>query len=162
MPKRCLLKFIYENANALVFVLFTLLKKKKLSIKDLFSKFDQIHRNLRICSHLREKSLMEDFIKYYVFKGIKESNKTCKVVGQTGELRSKEGKGRNIVWFEMNLRFIVQDPFCLLSVDLKCYSISSGAIFSTSKRMSNLQALFYNFGKTRYPWLRSIKQRQKH
>lgn len=110
----------------------------------------------------KHKKYQKGIIKYYFFKGIKESNKTCKVVGQTGELRSNEGKGRNIVWFKMNLRFIVQDPFCLLSVDLKCYSISSGAIFSTSKRMSNLQALFYNFGKTRYPWLRSIKQRQKH
>ena len=34
----------------------------KLSIKDLFSKCDQIHRFLRIWSNLLKKSLMENFI----------------------------------------------------------------------------------------------------
>ena len=32
------------------------------SIKDFFSKCDQIHRKLRILSHLLKKSLMENFI----------------------------------------------------------------------------------------------------
>ena len=32
------------------------------SIKDFFSKCDQIHRKLRIWSHLLKKSLMENFI----------------------------------------------------------------------------------------------------
>ena len=36
--------------------------KKKFSIKDLFSKCDQIRRNLRIWSRLLKKSLMENFI----------------------------------------------------------------------------------------------------
>ena len=36
--------------------------KNEVSIKDLFSKCDQIHRKLRIWSHLLEKSLMENFI----------------------------------------------------------------------------------------------------
>ena len=34
----------------------------KFSIKDFFSKCDQIHSFLRICSHLLKKSLMENFI----------------------------------------------------------------------------------------------------
>ena len=37
-------------------------QKIKFSIKDFFSKCDQIHRNLRICFHLLKKSLMENFI----------------------------------------------------------------------------------------------------
>ena len=36
-------------------------KKLKFSIKDFFSKCDLIHRKLRIWSHLRKKSLMENF-----------------------------------------------------------------------------------------------------
>ena len=37
-------------------------QKIKFSIKDFFSKCDQIRRKLRICSHLLKKSLMENFI----------------------------------------------------------------------------------------------------
>ena len=37
-------------------------QKMKLSRKDFFSKCDQIHRKLRIWSHLLKKSLMENFI----------------------------------------------------------------------------------------------------
>ena len=37
-------------------------QKWKFSIKDFFSKCDQIHRKLRIWSHLLKKSLMENFI----------------------------------------------------------------------------------------------------
>ena len=37
-------------------------QKMKFSNKDLFSKREQIRRNLRIWSHLSKKSLMENFI----------------------------------------------------------------------------------------------------
>ena len=37
-------------------------QKMKFSIKDFFSKFDQIRRKMRIWSHLLKKSLMENFI----------------------------------------------------------------------------------------------------
>ena len=37
-------------------------QKMKFSIKDFFSKCEQIRRKLRICSHLLKKSLMENFI----------------------------------------------------------------------------------------------------
>ena len=37
-------------------------KKMKFSIKDFFSKCDQIRRKLRIWSHLLKKSLTENFI----------------------------------------------------------------------------------------------------
>ena len=37
-------------------------QKMKFSIKDFFRKCDQIHRKLRIWSHLLKKSLMENFI----------------------------------------------------------------------------------------------------
>ena len=36
-------------------------QKLKFSIKDFFSKCEQIHRNLGIWSHLLKKSLMENF-----------------------------------------------------------------------------------------------------
>ena len=41
-------------------------QKMKLSIKDFFSKCDQIRRKRRIWSHLQQKSLMENFILYVV------------------------------------------------------------------------------------------------
>ena len=41
-------------------------QKMKFSIKDLFSKCNQICRKLRIWSHLLRKSLMEKFIFYAV------------------------------------------------------------------------------------------------
>ena len=34
----------------------------KFPIKNFFSKCDQIRKNVRICSHLLKKSLMENFI----------------------------------------------------------------------------------------------------
>ena len=37
-------------------------RKMKFSIKDFFSKYDQIRRKMRIWSHLLKKSLMENFI----------------------------------------------------------------------------------------------------
>ena len=37
-------------------------QKMKFSIKDFFSKCEQIRRKLRICSHLLKKSFMENFI----------------------------------------------------------------------------------------------------
>ena len=37
-------------------------QKMKFSIKDFFSRYDQIRRKLRIWSHLLKKSLMENFI----------------------------------------------------------------------------------------------------
>ena len=37
-------------------------QKMKFSINDIFSKYDQIGRKLRICSHLLKKSLMENCI----------------------------------------------------------------------------------------------------
>ena len=44
------------------------LQKMKLSIKDFFSKCEQIRTFLRIWSHLLKKSLMESFIFYAVLK----------------------------------------------------------------------------------------------
>ena len=41
-------------------------QKIKFSIKDFCSKCDQIRRKLRIWSHLRKKSLMENFFFYAV------------------------------------------------------------------------------------------------
>ena len=42
----------------------------KFSIKDFFSKCDQIRRKLRVWSHLLEESLMENFIFCAVLAGI--------------------------------------------------------------------------------------------
>ena len=47
---------------ASLFLFFRTAEKMKFSIKDFFSKCDQIRRKLRIWSHLLKKSLMENFI----------------------------------------------------------------------------------------------------
>ena len=64
---------VFKNGQAavLLWVIFTLSssllqlralqKKLSLSIKDFFSKFDQIRSFLQIWSHLLKKSLMENF-----------------------------------------------------------------------------------------------------
>ena len=48
----------------------------KFSIKDFFSKGDQIPKNLRIWSHILEKSLMENFIFYAALLPKKLQRKT--------------------------------------------------------------------------------------
>ena len=48
----------YKNKMSTIYTA----QKMKFSIKDFFSKCDQIRRKLRICSHLLKKSLMENFI----------------------------------------------------------------------------------------------------
>ena len=45
----------------------------KFPIKDLFSKSDQIRRNLRIWSHLLKKFLMENLIFCAVIKTLKQA-----------------------------------------------------------------------------------------
>ena len=40
----------------------SILQNMKFSIKDYFSKCDQFHSFLQICSHLLKKSLVENFI----------------------------------------------------------------------------------------------------
>ena len=68
-PPRLGLKSSYREKGLLVFSYFlmprfsiSLHKKMKFSIKDFFSKCDQIRSVLRIWSHLLQKSLMENFI----------------------------------------------------------------------------------------------------
>ena len=48
--------------QALINLQLALYKQMKISIKDFFSKCDQIYRKLQIWSHLLKKSLMENFI----------------------------------------------------------------------------------------------------
>ena len=55
---------IYSNTNSIF--LFTA-QNMKFSIKDFFSKCDQICRKVQIWSHLLKKSLMENFIFFAVF-----------------------------------------------------------------------------------------------
>ena len=47
--------------KCILFISFTNTQKMKFSIKDLFTKCDQIGRTLQIWSHLLKKSLMENF-----------------------------------------------------------------------------------------------------
>ena len=54
---RKMLLMLYSIYNQI-----SLLQKMKFSITDFFSKYDKIHSFLRIWSHLRKKSLMENFI----------------------------------------------------------------------------------------------------
>ena len=52
---------LFENDHLSCQTYYTA-QKMKFSIKDFFSKCDQILRKLRIWSHLLKKSLMENFI----------------------------------------------------------------------------------------------------
>ena len=51
-----------QRQVTLLYYYFNTAQKMKFSIKDLFSKCDQIHRKLQIWSHLPKKSLTENFI----------------------------------------------------------------------------------------------------
>ena len=55
-------------------------KKMKFSIKDFFSKCDQIHSFLRIWSHLLKKSLMENFIFRAVCMSLNPAIRILKVI----------------------------------------------------------------------------------
>ena len=57
-----LLKDIAFSISAIPLLLHTLAQKMKFSIKDFFSKFNQICSVLPMWSHLLQKSLMENFI----------------------------------------------------------------------------------------------------
>ena len=48
--------------NAAPFLVYDTTKKRKFSIKDFFSKCDQMRSKLRIWSHLQKKYSMENFI----------------------------------------------------------------------------------------------------
>ena len=61
----------------------------KFSIKDFFSKCDQIWRKLRIWSHLLKKSLMENFIFCAVLEQIKTERKKGKRLQQVSEKKIK-------------------------------------------------------------------------
>ena len=50
-------------------------QKMKFSIKDFLSKCNQIRRKLQICSHILEKSLMENFI-FFVQRELHTQNHT--------------------------------------------------------------------------------------
>ena len=59
-------------------------QKMKFSIKDFFSKCDQIRRKLRIWSHLLKKSLMESFIFCAVYDNF---NPMKKIFTQSKEIK---------------------------------------------------------------------------
>ena len=73
---RIKLIFFYKIVNGLLpdLYLYTA-KKMKFSIKDFLSKCDKIRRKLRIWSHLLRKSLMKNFIFYFVVLGLFYSKK---------------------------------------------------------------------------------------
>ena len=63
--KNLLFSFDYDfknNLRTLAYQICNTAQKMKFPIKDFFRKCDQIRRKLRIWSHLRKKTLMENFI----------------------------------------------------------------------------------------------------
>ena len=68
----------FKRRGKSIFLKKSLHKKMKLSIKDFFSKWDQIRRKLHIWSHLPKKSLRENFIFCVVWTLIRVSNFTYK------------------------------------------------------------------------------------
>ena len=70
-------------------------QKMKFSIKDIFSKCDQIRRKLRIWLHLLKKSLMENFIFCavpYVWEGTKNVWKNAPKTIQIQTFKSEARK----------------------------------------------------------------------
>ena len=61
LPKLLISKICFSFPEKLIRVRISLYKRMKFSIKDFFSKCDQILRKLQIWSHLLNKSLMENF-----------------------------------------------------------------------------------------------------
>ena len=61
-------------------------QKTKFSIKDFFSKCDQIHRKLRVWSHLQIKSLMENFM-FCAVKTIENAEKETKTLYTNQQLK---------------------------------------------------------------------------
>ena len=59
--------YCYFESSFISFILLRLHKKIKFTINDFFSKSDQIRKKLRIWSHLRKKSLTENFFFCAVF-----------------------------------------------------------------------------------------------
>ena len=83
--KKAIIVFLFFNAH-LLDKSFTS-QKMKFSIKDFFSKCDQIRRKVQIWSHLLHKSLMENFtfcavflsvIKKFAFRRNQTINLQCK------------------------------------------------------------------------------------
>ena len=62
--------FLIISGEIVIFPNFNTAQKSKFSIKDFFSKCDQIHSLLRIWSHLLKKSLMENFIFFVQYKWV--------------------------------------------------------------------------------------------
>ena len=84
------------------------------SIKNFFSKCDQIRRNLRIWSHLLKKSLMENFIFCAVFIQFLNHDETGKLIANALEWVVNSGQ-RKIGWY----RKIVVKVSCKLSKLMK-------------------------------------------
>ena len=60
-----------------IYVLSNNAQKMKFSIKEIFSKWDQIRRKLRIWSHLLKKSVMENSIFFFFFFFAVKAFKRC-------------------------------------------------------------------------------------
>ena len=86
--KTCKLWFIFYRKSIFSSSPFTAQKKKEISIKDLFSKCNQIRRKQQIWSHLLKKSLMENLIFCAVFAAWGKW-KTCSRVSRVSYMRSR-------------------------------------------------------------------------
>ena len=58
----CFMDFCTYSFPTISVLFFSLHRKMKFSIKDLFSKCNQIRKKVQICSHLLQKSLLGKFI----------------------------------------------------------------------------------------------------
>ena len=95
----------------------------KFSIKEFFSKCDQIHRKLRIWSHLRKKSLMKNFIfcavcvsisrrakrSYYGNLDLKDITDNKNIGATVKPLFSNKIKSAEYITFEENGKFVNND-----------------------------------------------------
>ena len=68
-------KFKIVFLKSMVCIAMNTAQKMKFSIKDFFSKCDQIRSKLRICSHLLKKSVIENFI----FCAVEYKDSCCKL-----------------------------------------------------------------------------------
>ena len=84
---------VNQHSNIAILLFYTA-QKMKFSIKDLFSKCDQIHSFLWIWSHLLKKSLMENFI----FCAVLQQHMTAseKTINALETISSNESKLQSI------------------------------------------------------------------
>ena len=90
VSQRCIYKPVKHGCTA---------QEMKFSIKDFFSKCDQIRRKLRIWSHLLKKSLMENFIFCAVIAKLFANSRKSDNISKSLYLVNSKTISETFLWF---------------------------------------------------------------